>query len=131
EAVVAEVLQAAGTQELDGALVEVGPNIDYCQMCLEQERARTRTRAVLTTTGKNTKGVVARITVRIAELGGDILDISQTLVGDYFTMIIVVDTSSLGVPFSEFKDALEAEVHAMGLQCMMMHEDVVTSLHRI
>ncbi len=132
EAVVAEVLHAAqGTPELDGTLVEVGPNIDYCQMCLEQERARSRSRAVLTTTGRNTKGVVARITARIAELGGDILDISQTLVGDYFTMIIVVDTSSLGVPFAAFKDALEAEVKAMGLQCMMMHEDVVSSLHRI
>src|SRR5262249_55893690 len=110
---------------------EVGPGIDYCQMCLEQERARTRRRAVLTTTGKNTKGIVARVTAKIAELGGDILDISQTLVGDYFTMIIVVDTISLDVPFASFKDALEGEVRAMGLGCMMMHEDVVTSLHRI
>jgi ACT domain-containing protein len=132
EAVVAEVLHAAqGSPALDDALVEVGPGIDYCQMCLEQERARSRSRAVLTTTGRNTKGIVARITARIAELGGDILDISQTLVGDYFTMIIVVDTSSLGVAFAELKDGLEAEVKAMGLQCMMMHEDVVSSLHRI
>jgi ACT domain-containing protein len=135
EAVVAEVLSAtvgdpiAASQKND--LVEVGPGIDYCAMCLEQERARTRTRAVLTTTGRNTKGIVARITARIAELGGDILDISQTLVGDYFTMIIVVDTASLGVPFADFKDALEREVAAMGLECMMMHEDVVSSLHRI
>ncbi len=135
EAVVAEVLAAtagdsiAATQKND--LIEVGPGIDYCAMCLEEERARTRTRAVLTTTGRNTKGIVARITARIAELGGDILDISQTLVGDYFTMIIVVDTASLGVAFADFKDALEREVAAMGLQCMMMHEDVVSSLHRI
>jgi ACT domain-containing protein len=63
--------------------------------------------------------------------GGDILDISQTLVGDYFTMIIVVDTAVLDVPFASFKEALEAEVRAMGLSCMMMHEDVVSSLHRI
>jgi ACT domain-containing protein len=132
EAVVAEVLAQAEPAELRATgLVEVGPDIDYCQMCLEQERARTRTRAVLTTTGRNTKGIVARITGKIAELGGDILDISQTLVGDYFTMIIVVDTSSLGVPFASFKDALEGEVKAMGLSCMMMHEDVVSSLHRI
>ena len=46
--------------------------------------------------------------IQIAELGGDILDISQTLVGDYFTMIIVVDTASLGVPFADFKASLEA-----------------------
>ena len=41
---------------------------------------------MLTATGRNQKGIVARLTTVIAELGGDILDISQTLVGDYFTM---------------------------------------------
>jgi predicted amino acid-binding ACT domain protein len=46
-------------------------------------------------------------------------------------MIIVVDTGSLDVPFASFKERLEAEVHDMGLQCMMMHEDVVNSLHRV
>ena len=52
-------------------------------------------------------------------------------VGDYFTMIIVVDTAVLDVPFASFKEALEAEVRSMSLACMMMHEDVVSSLHRI
>jgi ACT domain-containing protein len=130
EAVVAEVMQSLGSGEAD-ALVEVSPGIDYCQACLEQDRARTRRRAVLTTTGRNQKGIVARVTGKIAELGGDILDISQTLVGDYFTMIIVVDTMSLGVPFADFKSTLETEVRDMGLQAMMMHEDVVNSLHRV
>jgi ACT domain-containing protein len=132
EAVVQEVVGAlAHAEPAAGGYEEVGPGIDYCQMCLEQERARSRTRAVLTTTGRNQKGIVARVTAKIAELGGDILDISQTLVGDYFTMIIVVDTASLDVPFASFKEGLEAEVRAMSLSCMMMHEDVVSSLHRI
>ncbi len=130
EAVVAEVLGAIGSGEA-AALEEVGPGIDYCQACLEQERSRTRRRAVLTTTGRNQKGIVARVTAKIAELGGDILDISQTLVGDYFTMIVVVDTATLGVPFADFKAAMEREVQAMGLGAMMMHEDVVNSLHRV
>jgi ACT domain-containing protein len=132
EAVVHEVVGALAHTETSGhGTEEVAPGIDFCQMCLEQERARSRTRAVLTTTGRNQKGIVARVTAKIADLGGDILDISQTLVGDYFTMIIVVDTHSLDVPFADFKDGLEAEVRAMGLSCMMMHEDVVSSLHRI
>jgi ACT domain-containing protein len=131
EAVVAEVMHAIGSGEASADLVEVGPGIDYCQMCLEQERARTRHRAILTTTGRNQKGIVARVTGKIAELGGDILDISQTLVGDYFTMIVVIDANSLGVPFADFKAAMEREVQAMGLQAMMMHEDVVNSLHRV
>ena len=131
EAVVAEVMSAIGTGEVSSALVEVGPGIDYCQACLDQERARTRHRAVLTTTGRNQKGIVARVTARIAELGGDILDISQTLVGDYFTMIVVIDAATLDVAFADFKAAMESEVQSMGLQAMMMHEDVVNTLHRV
>ena len=131
EAVVAEVMSAIGSGEAAASLVEVAPGIDYCQACLDQERARTRHRAVLTTTGRNTKGIVARVTARIADLGGDILDISQTLVGDYFTMIVVVDVATLDVPFADFKAAMESEVQSMGLQAMMMHEDVVSSLHRV
>ena len=130
EAVIGEVAQALALNP-DAQAEHVAPGIDFCAMCIEQERARTRRRAVLTTTGRNTKGIVARVTARIAELGGDILDISQTLVSDYFTMIIVVDTSSLGVSFAEFKDRLEGEVRDMGLSCMMMHEDVVSTLHRV
>jgi ACT domain-containing protein len=131
DAVVREVLDALGTTSGSVDAEEVAPGIDFCQMCIEQERARTRRRAVLTTTGRNQKGIVARVTARIADLGGDILDISQTLVGDYFTMIIVVDTASLDVPFAQFKEALETDIQALGLGCMMMHEDVVSSLHRI
>jgi ACT domain-containing protein len=131
EAVVAEVMAAIGSGEAAASLVEVGPGIDYCQACLDQERARTRHRAVLTTTGRNQKGIVARVTARIADLGGDILDISQTLVGDYFTMIVVIDAATLAVPFAGFKAAMESEIHSMGLQAMMMHEDVVNTLHRV
>ena len=131
EAVVAEVMSALGSGEAAPSLVEVGPGIDYCQACLDQERARTRHRAVLTTTGRNQKGIVARVTARIADLGGDILDISQTLVGDYFTMIVVIDAATLEVPFADFKAAMESEVQSMGLQAMMMHEDVVNTLHRV
>src|SRR5438067_8832834 len=62
EAVVAEVVGALSQAEsVPQGLEEVAPGIDFCQMCLEQERARSRTRAVLTTTGRNQKGIVARV----------------------------------------------------------------------
>ncbi len=140
EAVVAETLAALGPQ---GAVVTprgatllpvVGqslPSIDVCAACIEQEQSRNRQRAVMTTTGRNQKGIVARLTTRIAELGGDILDISQTLVGDYFTMIIVVDVANLAVPFEQFQEQLAAACRDIGCQMMLMHEDVVNSLHRV
>jgi ACT domain-containing protein len=88
-------------------------------------------RAVVTTTGKNQRGIVAKIAQAIADAGGDIVDISQTLVSDYFTMIIVVDASALSVSFAEFKSRLEKAVAALGAQCLVMHEEVVEALQRV
>jgi ACT domain-containing protein len=93
--------------------------------------ARRGGRAVVTTTGKNQRGIVARIAQAIADAGGDIVDISQTLVSDYFTMIIIVDVSALSVSFAEFKTRLERTVATAGAECLVMHEEVVNALQRI
>ena len=88
-------------------------------------------RAVVTTTGKNQRGIVAKIAQAIADAGGDIVDISQTLVSDYFTMIVIVDTAALTVSFAEFKTRLERTVASAGAECLVMHEDVVNALQRV
>ena len=92
---------------------------------------RRGSRAVVTTTGKNQRGIVARIAQAIADAGGDIVDISQTLVSDYFTMIIIVDTGALSVSFAEFKTRLEKTVAATGAECLVMNEAVVNALQRV
>jgi ACT domain-containing protein len=88
-------------------------------------------RAVVTTTGKNQRGIVAKIAQAIADAGGDIVDISQTLISDYFTMIIIVDTGAMSVSFAEFKTRLERTVASTGAECLVMHEDVVNALQRV
>jgi ACT domain-containing protein len=93
--------------------------------------ARRGGRAVVTTTGKNQRGIVAKIAQAIADADGDIVDISQTMVSDYFTMIIIVDTGALSVSFAEFKTRLERTVAASGAECLVMHEDVVNALQRV
>jgi ACT domain-containing protein len=97
----------------------------------EKARASGGRRAVVTTTGRNAKGVVAKIAQAIADAGGDILDISQTLVAGYFTMIIVVDTADLEISFADFKAGLVRAVAALGAECLVMHEDVVNALQRV
>ncbi|HXU01387.1 MAG TPA: ACT domain-containing protein [Polyangia bacterium] len=86
---------------------------------------------MVTTTGKNQRGIVAKIAQAIADAGGDIVDISQTLISDYFTMIIIVDTGALSVSFAEFKAKLERTVAAAGAECLVMHEDIVNALQRV
>jgi ACT domain-containing protein len=130
EQVVGEVVAALGDRSPPAAL-GLPPTVDYCAAYISAERNRDRRRAVLTTTGRNQKGMVARMTAIIAELGGDILDISQTIVGDYFTMLLIVDISELTASFEQFKDALTAAARERGVQAILMHEDLVTAMHRV
>lgn len=111
-----------------------GLNLFECARCHDLEHQRRTNRAIITTTGQNRTGIVARITQVIAECGGDILDISQTIVSDFFTMIIVVDIAALaakGVTFRAFKEKLNQAAGELGVESMVMHEDILASMHRI
>ncbi|HLK89110.1 MAG TPA: ACT domain-containing protein [Polyangia bacterium] len=118
------------SREGEGTLSGFPGKNDLCASCAEDARRRGP-RAVITTTGKNQRGIVAKIAQAIAEAGGDIVDIAQTLVSDYFTMIIVVDTAGLEVSFAEFKKRLTGAVSALGAECLVMHEEIVNALQRV
>ena len=124
-----EVLQAV--QDAPAKEVGLPPAADYCAAYLNAEKQHARRRAVLTATGKNQKGIVAHLTTLIAEHGGDILDISQTLVGGYFTMLLIVDIGDLTTTFDALKQALQTAASARGVQAILMHEDIVSSMHRV
>jgi len=132
EKVAGEVLLALGSSPASAESTPgLPPSADYCSSYMESERSRSRRKVVITSTGQNQKGVVAKLTAILAELGGDILDISQTLVGDYFTMLLIVDIAEMKVDFAQLKTALSKTAEAMGIHVMLMHEDLVRSLHRV
>ncbi|MFH1131611.1 MAG: ACT domain-containing protein [Pseudomonadota bacterium] len=108
-----------------------GDSFPSCAACVEQERNRNKSRAVVTATGCNRRGVVAKIASKIADAGGDIEDMSQTIVSGYFTMIMVVEVSGLTVPFSQFKEELQAAGAELEISTVVMHEDVLKSLQRV
>ena len=106
-------------------------SLELCTGCVEQTRQQNQHRAVITTTGRNARGVVATVAKEVADAGGDIQDISQTIVSDYFTMIMVVDISSLVLPFAGFKERLLAAAEQLGIHLVVMHEEVMRSLQRV
>ena len=128
---IAEVTrEVAGESRRSPASPAAQTTAELCAACADAERRRGN-RAVITTTGKNRRGIVANIAQAIAAAGGDIVDIAQTLAGDFFTMIIVVDTSALEVSFAEFKTQVVAAVEALGAHCLVMHEEIVNALQRV
>lgn len=90
-----------------------------------------KTKAVISVTGKDNVGIIAKVSNLCAELGANIIDISQTVLKEYFAMIMIVEIDSLTVPFTEFVDNVAALGKANGLEIHAMHEDIFDSMHKI
>jgi len=89
------------------------------------------TGVVVTCVGRNRPGVLAELTGAIARAGGNINDVSQKMVGDYFHMVLVVETPAGGTAFPELKRALECLGGENDYVVRVMHERVFRFMHRI
>jgi ACT domain-containing protein len=88
-------------------------------------------KAVITVVGKDTLGIVAKISGACFEYGANIVDITQKVMREYFTMILLVELDALCVSFSDFADKMAQVGLEMGLDVKVMHEDIFNSMHRI
>lgn len=88
-------------------------------------------RAVITVVGKDKVGIIAEISKILADCNVNILDISQTIMQDVFTMIMLVDISNVCVNYAELASALENKGIEIELSVKIQHEDVFNSMHRI
>lgn len=88
-------------------------------------------KAVITVTGKDNVGIIACVSTLCAEKGANILDITQSVLSQYFAMIMLADINNLSVSFSDFVDSLEALGKEKGLVISAMHEDIFNTMHHI
>ena len=88
-------------------------------------------KAVITVVGKDKVGIIALASTECAKYGANIIDISQTVMEEYFTMIMLVDLSGVTVDFSEFAGSMEAVGKENSIDIHVMHEDIFNSMHRI
>ena len=88
-------------------------------------------KAVITVTGKDSVGIIAKVATACAQFGANIVDISQSVLSDYFAMIMLADIDSLTVEFSEFVDKLDALGKANDLVIHAMHDDIFNTMHHI
>ena len=88
-------------------------------------------KAVITVTGKDSVGIIANLASECAKYDANIVDISQSVLSEYFAMIMLADIDDLKVPFSEFVDILSAVGKERGLNINVMHEDIFNTMHHI
>ena len=88
-------------------------------------------KAVLTVIGCDKVGIIAAVTGYLAKVNVNILDISQTIMDDLFTMVMLVDVSAAGEPFSVIAGKMKEMGAELGLQMQLQHVDIFNSMHKI
>lgn len=88
-------------------------------------------RAIVTVIGKDHVGIIADVTALLAQYGVNVLDISQTVLQEYFTMIMLVDASQCTVPFAALARTLDEAGAQRSLQIRAQREDIFNAMHRL
>ena len=88
-------------------------------------------KAIVTVVGKDKKGIIARVSNVLFEKSVNIVDISQTIMQDMFTMIMMVEFDSKEVSVGDIDTALDVVANDMGLSIHVQREEIFSSMHRI
>lgn len=88
-------------------------------------------KAIITVVGKDTVGIIAKVCTYLAENQINILDISQTIVQEYFNMMMIVDVSNMTKSFGDVAVELEQAGEQIGVKVKIQREDIFTKMHRI
>lgn len=88
-------------------------------------------KAVVTVIGKDKVGIIAGVSSILAGIDVNILDISQTIMQEYFTMIMLVDTSCSSISFEEIKAKLNEEGKKLEVSMKIQNEGIFNSMNRV
>ena len=88
-------------------------------------------KAIVTVVGKDTVGIIASVCVELAKYSVNVLDIRQTVMQGYFTMMMAVEVSQSTVPVAELARIMEEKGHEMGLSIRLQREDIFEAMHRV
>lgn len=88
-------------------------------------------RAVVAVIGKDTVGILAKVSGICAEHKVNVMDVTQTIMQDLFAMTMLIEISDLTIDYIDFADKLKKTGEGMGLQIHVMHEDIFNSMHKI
>lgn len=88
-------------------------------------------KAIVTVVGKDRVGIIASVCTSLAEFNVNVLDISQTVMQGYFTMMMATDISACNVPVAELAKNMEKVGQDMGLSIHVQREDIFRAMHRV
>ncbi len=87
--------------------------------------------AVISVVGRDKVGILKDVATKCADHNVNVIDVSQTVLRDMFTMIMLVDISEIDIKFGNFSAEMEDYGKQIGMEIRAMHEDIFNSMHRI
>lgn len=97
----------------------------------ESRKSNAHDRIVIAVIGRDRPGIMAGVTAVLAQAGANILDVSQTIMSDLFTMVMLVDIKAVSAPFARLKQDLEEHGRREGLSIIVQHEEIFRAMHRV
>ena len=88
-------------------------------------------RAIISVIGYDTVGILAKVSSLCAKHNANIIDVTQSVLKDMFTMIMLVDISELSTDFSSFSNDFDELGKSINMKIHVMHEDIFNSMHKI
>ncbi len=88
-------------------------------------------KAIVTVIGKDRVGLIAQVSGVLAENKVNIMDISQTILQDYFAMIMLVDLTDMKLSFSDLSNKLAEKGKIMGVQVKIQREEIFKAMHQV
>jgi ACT domain-containing protein len=86
-------------------------------------------RAVIIVIGKDTVGILAKVSTACAEANANVAEVTQSVLDEYFAMVMLVDIDKMTLSIEELKNSIQEAVPTMTVH--VMHEDIFNSMHRI
>ena len=97
----------------------------------KERRGQEMDKVIITVVGKDTVGIIAKVCTYLSENNVNVLDISQTIVQDYFNMMMIADISQATTSFEEIYTRLETLGEEIGVKIHCQREEIFTKMHRI
>ena len=88
-------------------------------------------KAILTVIGKDKVGIIAGISAELEKLNVNILDVNHTIMGEFFTMIMMLDLKLSSNSFDEIKKSLELRGKDLGVEVKIQREEIFKSMHTL
>lgn len=88
-------------------------------------------KAIVTVVGQDRVGIIAAVCTQLAAYNVNVLDISQTVMQGYFTMMMATEISQCTIPLAELAKQMEKAGQEMGLSIHVQREDIFQAMHRV